>query len=71
MWINLLCVTHEKAREIMKEVHDREYGPHINDCMLTKKVQWMGYFWSTTEADCYAYVRRCHKCQVRANLKQQ
>jgi len=57
MGINLFCVTHAKACKIMKEVHTRECGPHMNGRMLAKKVQRMGYYSPTMEGDCHAYVR--------------
>ena len=28
-----------------------------------------GYYWTTMEADCIAYVRKCHQCQVHGDLK--
>ena len=28
-----------------------------------------GYYWTTMEADCATYVRKCHKCQVHGDLK--
>jgi len=66
MGINLLYVTQDEAHEIMKEVHGRECGPHMNGRMIAKKVQRLGYYWSIMEGHCYAYVRRCHNCQVYA-----
>jgi len=38
MGINLLCVTHDEVREIMKEVHRGEWRGHMNGRMLAKKV---------------------------------
>jgi len=48
----------------MKELHRGEYGPYMNGRMLAKKFQWLGYYWSTMEDDCYVYMRRCDKCQL-------
>ena len=28
-----------------------------------------GYYWTTMEVDCVAYVRKCHQCQVHGDLK--
>jgi len=36
--------------------------------ICSNNVQRMGCYWSTMEADCYVYIRRCHKCQVYTNL---
>jgi len=38
----------------MKEVHGGHYKPHMNGRMLAKRVQRMGHYWSTMEAECYA-----------------
>ncbi|XP_077232251.1 uncharacterized protein LOC143867739 [Tasmannia lanceolata] len=40
----------------------------MNGKMLSRKILGLGYYWLTMEADCYAYVKKCHKCQVYANL---
>jgi len=28
----------------MKEVHGGDFGPHMNDYMLAKKIQQLGYY---------------------------
>ena len=33
--IHLLCVTAKEAQQIIKEVHESSYGPHMNACMLS------------------------------------
>jgi len=71
MNINLLCVTKDEGRDIMNKVYGRECKLHMNEIMLAKKVQMLGYYWSKVGADCYAYERRCHKCHVYANLQHQ
>jgi len=68
MGINLLYVTQDEAREIIKEVHSRKYGPHMNRRMLVKKGSRLGYNWFTMEGDCYAYVRWCYKYTLYPNL---
>jgi len=32
----------------------------MNAHMLSRKVMRQGYYWTTMEADCAAYVRKCH-----------
>ena len=59
--IHLLCVTAKEAQQIIKEVYDSSYGPHMNAHMLSRKIMREGYYWTTMEANCIAHVRKCHK----------
>ena len=36
--IHLLCVTIKEAQQIIKEVHESSYGPHMNAYMLSRKI---------------------------------
>ena len=67
--IHLLCVTVKETQQIMEEVREPSYGPHMNAHMLSKKIMRQSYYWITMEADCVAHVRKCHQCQVHGNLK--
>ncbi|XP_043702827.1 uncharacterized protein LOC122652990 [Telopea speciosissima] len=66
--IQLLCVDEEQAQTIMKEIHLGICGPHMNARMLAKKILKMGYYWAIMEAECAAFVRRCHQCQIFTNI---
>ncbi|XP_077249433.1 uncharacterized protein LOC143888975 [Tasmannia lanceolata] len=66
--IQLLCIDEDQAVELIEQTHEGVCGPHMNGKMLSRKILRLGYYWSTMEADCYAYVKKCHKCQVYANL---
>ena len=35
--IHLLCVTAKKVQQIIEEVHESSYGPHMNAHMLSNK----------------------------------
>ena len=63
----LRCVDASEARVIMIEVHEGICGTHTNGHMMARKILRSGYYWSTMEADCIDYVRRCHKCQIYAD----
>ena len=67
--IHLLCVTAKEAQQIIEEIHDSRYGPHMNAHMLSRKIMRQGYYWTTMEADHAAYIRKCHQCQVHGDLK--
>ena len=53
----------------MEEVYESSYKPHMNAHMLLRKIIRQGYYWTTMEANCAAYVRKCHQCQVHGDLK--
>ena len=67
--IHLLCVTAKEAKQIIEEVHESSYEPHMNAHMLSRKIMRQGYYWTTMEADCAAHVRKCHQCQAHGDLK--
>ena len=67
--IHLLYVIAKEAQQIIKEVHESSYGPHMNAHMLSRKIMRQGYYWTTMEANCAAHVQRCDQCQVRGDLK--
>ncbi|XP_077242464.1 uncharacterized protein LOC143882976 [Tasmannia lanceolata] len=66
--IQLLCIDEDQAAELIEQTHEGVCGPHMNGKMLSRKILRLGYYWSTMEVDCYAYVKKCHKCHVYANL---
>ncbi|XP_058219254.1 uncharacterized protein LOC131329863 [Rhododendron vialii] len=63
-----LSIYRAEAERVIKEIHEGVCEPHMNGKMLVKKILRQGYFWSTMETECLEYVRRCHKCQIHANL---
>ena len=67
--IHLLYVTTQEAQQIIEEVHESSYGPHMNAHMLSRKIMRQGYYWTTVEIDCAAHVRKCHQYQVQGDLK--
>ncbi|XP_075650008.1 uncharacterized protein LOC142620534 [Castanea sativa] len=67
--IYLLCVTAKEAHQIIKEVHESSYGPHMNAHILLRKIMRQGYYWTTMEVNCVAHVQKCHQCQVHGDLK--
>ena len=42
--ILLLCVTAKEAQQIIEEVHELSYGPHMNAHMLLRKIMRQGYY---------------------------
>ena len=66
---NMLCIDQVDAIKIMDEVHAGTCGPHMNGMALAKKILRFGYYWQNMEQECVTYVKKCHQCQVYANLK--
>ncbi|XP_077232166.1 uncharacterized protein LOC143866923 [Tasmannia lanceolata] len=60
--IQLLCIDEDQAAELIEQTYEGVCGPHMNGKMLSRKILRLGYYWPTMEADCYAYVKKCHKC---------
>ena len=54
--IHLLCVTAKEVQQIIEEVDELSYGPHMNAHMLLRKKIRQGYYWTTMEADCASHV---------------
>ena len=42
--IHLLCMNTEEAQQIIEEVHESSYGPHMNAHMLSWKIMRQGYY---------------------------
>ena len=59
----LRCITPEKAKELMKEVHEGFCRDHAGGQSLAKKILRQGYFWPTMNEDSMEFVRKCDKCQ--------
>ena len=66
----LRCITKEKAKELMKEVHEGFCGDHAGDQSLSKKILRQGYFWPTMNEDSMEIVQKCDKCQRFSKIPQ-
>ena len=64
----LLCLDRASANLVMREVHAGVCGPHMGGHMLARKIMRIGYFWLTTETDCFQLVQRCLECQMHGDL---
>ena len=64
----LHCLGPEEAREMIKEVHAEECGEHQEKKKLYRCLLQMGYYWPTMKRDTTEFVKKCHSCQVQANL---
>jgi len=64
----LKCVNAKEAKLILREVNKGTFGTHMNRHSMARKVLRASYFWLTMENDCCVHVRKCHKCQVYADV---
>lgn len=66
---NLLrCLEPKIAKEMLKEVHFVECREHQGKKKLYRSILQMGYYWPSMKKDVAEFVRKCHGCQVQANL---
>ena len=64
----LRCLGPEEASEMIKEVHAGECREHQWKKKLYRCLLQMGYYWPTMKRDAAKFVKKCHRCQVQANL---
>ena len=53
---------------MIKEVHARECEEHQGNKKLYRCLLQMDYYWPTMERGTSEFVKKCHSCQVQANL---
>ena len=53
---------------MIKEVHSKECGEHKGKKKLYRCPLQMDYYWPTMKKDTVEFVKKCHSCQVQANL---
>ncbi|CAL2231673.1 unnamed protein product [Prunus armeniaca] len=64
----LKCLGKSEAQRVMQEIHAGECGEHQGMKKLYRQLLSVGYYWPTMKNDAYDFVKRCHTCQVHANL---
>jgi hypothetical protein len=60
----LICIEHDDAEKVLKELHDGPVGGHFVRETTTHKILRVGYYWPTLFRDAHAYARKCKSCQV-------
>ncbi|XP_070022340.1 uncharacterized protein [Nicotiana sylvestris] len=64
----LRCVDTKEASKLLEEIHAETCGPHMNGFVLAKKILRARYFWMTMETNCIRHVKKCHQCQIHADM---
>ena len=63
----LRCITSEKGKELLAEIHSGFCGAHIGTRALAGKAIKQGFFWPTMMLDAKKLVQECEACQKIAN----
>ena len=66
--MGLRCLGPEEAKEMVKEEHSGKCGEHQGKKKLYRCLLQMGYYWPPMKKDTAKFVKKCHSCQVQANL---
>jgi hypothetical protein len=64
--ILMRCITQEKGRELLAEIHGGECGSHSSSHTLVGKAFRHGFYWPTALQDAAELVKSCKACQFRA-----
>ena len=64
----LRCLGPEEIGEMLKGVHTEECREHQGKNKLYRCILQMGYYWPTMKKDTAKFVKKCHSCQMQANL---
>lgn len=64
----LKCVSPQETSYIMDELHNGICGFHTKRRTLKASTLQAGYYWPTMEEDAKAFVQKCEKCHVHANI---
>ncbi|KAI5338936.1 hypothetical protein L3X38_018208 [Prunus dulcis] len=64
----LKCLGEVEAHQAMQEIHAGECREHQGMKRLHQQLLSFGYYWPTMKRDAHDFVRRCHTCQIHANL---
>jgi hypothetical protein len=60
----LKCVSSEKGKEILGEIHSGCCGNHATSRILVGKAFRSGFYWPTTLKDMEGLIRKCKGCQM-------
>ncbi|KAI5388452.1 hypothetical protein KIW84_074224 [Lathyrus oleraceus] len=52
--VPLRCMDRHEAGLLIKDIHERSFGTHDNGHAMATKILRAGYYWFTTESDCFS-----------------
>ncbi|KAL0445645.1 UNVERIFIED_CONTAM: hypothetical protein Slati_1692400 [Sesamum latifolium] len=65
----LKCVNPDKAKYVLREIHEGSCDNHSGGRSLANKVLRQGYYWPTLLKDALSLVRKCSPCQRHGNYQ--
>lgn len=66
MWLR--CLGPDESQKVITEVHEGLCGAHQSGPKMKIKIKRMGYYWPNMVKDCLGYAKKCHQCQVHADV---
>ncbi|KAL0447284.1 UNVERIFIED_CONTAM: hypothetical protein Slati_1856300 [Sesamum latifolium] len=64
----LKCLDEERAKYVLRKIHEGSCGNHSGGRSLAQKVTRQGYFWPTLVKDATDFARKCESCQRFTSL---
>ena len=55
----LRCLEDDEAKEVLKDIHEGDYGNHTGGSSLCSKILRTIYFWPTMKKDGLTYAQKC------------
>ncbi|PKA55355.1 hypothetical protein AXF42_Ash003994 [Apostasia shenzhenica] len=65
------CLRPGEAQEVMKVIHQGEYGTHARGRSLVIRILRQGFFWPNIHKDAQTFVEKCPQCQYYADMQRQ
>ena len=62
------CVLKGEYEAILTHCHSSPYGGHFGASKTSQKVLQSGFYWPSLFRDCFAFVKRCDRCQRVGNI---
>ncbi|XP_076884522.1 uncharacterized protein LOC143533725 [Bidens hawaiensis] len=64
------CLEDFEIREVLKDIHEGDYGNHTRGRSLFSKILRTGYYWPTMRKYAMFYAQKCDTCQRHSNTLQ-
>ncbi|KAI3761737.1 hypothetical protein L1987_52158 [Smallanthus sonchifolius] len=64
----LRCLEDPEALEVLKDIHEGDYGNHTRGRALFSKILRTGYYWPTMRKAAMTYSKKCDACQRHSNI---
>ena len=65
----LKCANSEEVGYVLREIHEKIFGNHVEARSLAGKALRVRYYWPTLQKEAHNLVKACDKCQRFANFQ--